>query len=145
MFAVMFSRSPSRSVARATAGTTADVGLIAFTPLPGSSSAHTDTVKMHYVNIAASWADSPVDNLGPVRRILPDRPLVPRRAQRLSVKLKSPASLPLSRTAEMSFPSVISLATSARERPHPSAISRTGRTGIRAAKRTETSIAWQAR
>jgi len=29
-------------------------GLIAFTPLPGSSSAHTDTVKVHYVNIAAS-------------------------------------------------------------------------------------------
>jgi hypothetical protein len=56
------------------------------------------------------------------------------------MKVKSPESLPLSRTAETSFPSVISLSTSARERPHPSAISRTGRTGIRAAKRTETSI-----
>jgi len=31
-------------------------GLIAFTPLPGSSSAHTDNVKVHYVNIAASPA-----------------------------------------------------------------------------------------
>lgn len=83
--------------------------------------------------------------LGPVRRILPDRPLVPRRAQRLSVKVKSPESLPLSRTAETSFPSEISLSTSARERPQPSAISRTGRTGIRAAKRTETSITSRSR
>ena len=40
---------------------------------------------------------------GPVRQILPDRPLGPRRAQRLSVKVKSPESLPLSRTAETSF------------------------------------------
>ncbi|MDQ0585561.1 hypothetical protein QF030_007739 [Streptomyces rishiriensis] len=77
---------------------------------------------------------------GPVRRIVPDGPEVPRRAQRLSVKVKSPESLPLSRTAETRLPSVISRPTSARERPHPSAISRTGRTGIRAAKRTETSI-----
>jgi hypothetical protein len=84
-------------------------------------------------------------SLGPVRRILPDRPLVPRRAQRLSVKVKWPESLPLSRTAETSFPSVISLSTSARERPQPSAISRTGRTGIRAAKRTETSITSRSR
>lgn len=82
---------------------------------------------------------------GPVRRILPDRPVVPRRAQRLSVKVKSPESLPLSRTADKSFPSVISLSTSARERPHPSAISRTGRTGIRAAKRTEMSITSRSR
>jgi hypothetical protein len=29
-------------------------GLIAFTPLPGSFTAHTDTVKVHYVNIAQS-------------------------------------------------------------------------------------------
>lgn len=78
--------------------------------------------------------------MGPVRRILPDRSLVPRRAQRLSVKVKSPESLPVSRTAETRFPSVMSLSTSARERPQPSAINRTGRTGIRAAKRTETSI-----
>lgn len=71
--------------------------------------------------------------------------LVPRRAQGLSVKVKSPESLPLSRTAETSFPSVISLSTSARERPHPSAISRTGLTGIRAAKRTEMSITSRSR
>lgn len=38
------------------------------------------------------------------------------------------------------FPSLISLSISARKRPQPSAISRTGRTGIRAARRTETSI-----
>lgn len=31
-------------------------GLIAFTPLPGSSTAHTDTVKVHYINIAAGPA-----------------------------------------------------------------------------------------
>lgn len=72
-------------------------------------------------------------------------PRVSRRAQRLSVKVKSPESLPLSRTADTSFPSVISRSTSARERPQPSAISRTGRTGIRAAKRTETSITSRSR
>lgn len=69
----------------------------------------------------------------------------PRRAQRLSVKVKSPESLPLSRTAATSFPSVMSLSTSARDRPQPSATSRTGRTGIRAAKRTETSITSRSR
>lgn len=48
------------------------------------------------------------------------RDLWPRgRGQRLRVKVKSPDSLPVSRTAETSFPSVISLSTSARERPHP--------------------------
>jgi hypothetical protein len=31
-------------------------GLIAFTPLPGSSTAHTDNVKVHYVNIAVNPA-----------------------------------------------------------------------------------------
>ena len=73
------------------------------------------------------------------------RPPEARRAQRLSMKVKSPESLPLSRTAETSFPSAISLSTSARERPQPSAIRRTGRTGIRAAKRTETSITSRSR
>jgi hypothetical protein len=37
----------------------------------------------------------------------------------LSVKVKSPESLPLSRTADTTLPSVISRSTSARERPHP--------------------------
>lgn len=42
----------------------------------------------------------------------------------MSVKVKSPESLPLRRTADTRFPSAISLSTSARGKPKPSAISR---------------------
>jgi uncharacterized protein (TIGR03083 family) len=69
------------------------------------------------------------------------RALASQRTQRLSVKAKSPERLPPKRTADMRFSSATNLSTSARDSPRPSAISRTGRTGIRAAKRTTTSIA----
>ena len=82
---------------------------------------------------------SPLVSRGPVRDDPANGPQLTR-AQRLSVKVKSPESVPLSRTADTRFPSSMSRSTCARDRPQPSAISRTGRTGIRAAKWTDTSI-----
>lgn len=68
-----------------------------------------------------------------------------RKAQRFRVKVKSPESLPLRRTAETRLPSAISFSTWPREIPKPSAISHTGRRGIRLANRTDTSMTSQSR